>query len=93
MITRPSQLSKIPSEFALREIYWGYGWGKTPYQKSDLEVNAYAPAPPPKFYVVSCTNKTGDLEAIFEIPYFQSTPKPKWQICYSYGPTNLEKKV
>ena len=46
-----------------------------------------------KFYVVSYTNKTGDLEANFEIAYFQLTQKPKCTICYPYGPTNLQGKV
>ena len=46
-----------------------------------------------KGYVVSYTNKTGDLEAIIEISYFQLTQKPLYTICYSYGPTHLQGKV
>ena len=46
-----------------------------------------------KVYVVSYTNKTGDLEAIFEMSYFQSAHKPKCDICYPYGPTKLPGKV
>ena len=46
-----------------------------------------------KVYVISYTNKTGDLEAIFEISYFQSIQKPKCHICYPYGPTKLPGKV
>ena len=33
------------------------------------------------------------LEAIFEIPYFQSPQKPKLHICYPHGPTYLQGKV
>ena len=44
-------------------------------------MSALATSGPPKFYVVSYTNKTGDLEAIFEISYFQSTQKPKCLKC------------
>ena len=46
-----------------------------------------------KVYVVSYTNKTVDLEANFEISYFQSTQMPKCSICYPYGPINLSGKV
>ena len=88
-----SQIQKNVSDRVLRKIYWGYGCGKTPHQKWAHGVYAYAPARPPKFYVVSYTNKTGDLEALFEISYFWLTPKRKCHICCSYGPTNLHDTV
>ena len=46
-----------------------------------------------KVYVVSYTNKTYDMEAIFEISCFQSTQNLKCTICYPYGPTKLQGKV
>ena len=93
MNTNVSQIQKNVSDRVLRKIYWGYGCGKTPHQKWAHGVYAYAPARPPKFYVVSYTNKTGDLEALFEISYFWLTQKRKCHICYLYGPTNLNDKV
>ena len=45
-----------------------------------------------KVYLVSYTNKTGNLEAVFEKSYFQPTQKPKSPICYPYGPTKLSGK-
>ena len=46
-----------------------------------------------KVYLVSYTNKTGYLEAIFEISHFQSTQKPKCLIDKPYEPTNWQGKV
>ena len=45
-----------------------------------------------KVYLVSYTNKSVDLKAVFEISYFQTTQKPKSPICYPYGPTKLSGK-
>ena len=65
MIINVSQIQQNASVRALREIYWGYGWGNTSSQKLAHGVNAYAPAWPPNFYVVTYTNKTGDFGGHF----------------------------
>ena len=69
MILRAFQLIFFVSDLALRDIYYVFGRDKAPCQESALRVYAYATSRPPKFYVVSYTNKAGDLETIFDISY------------------------
>ena len=71
----------------------GYGYQKYPQKvwapsrarsASDNHLNVY---------LYSYTNKTVGLEAIFNIPCFQSSKKPKCPMCCPYGPTDLSYKI
>ena len=71
----------------------GYGYQKYPQKVWAPSRARSASDNHLKFYLYSYTNKTVGLEAIFNIPCFQSSKKPKCPMCCPYGPTDLSYKI
>ena len=79
-------MKKLKIEISICALQYGCGVPPRGY------IPILGPVGPPrtdreglKVYLVSYTNNTDDLEAIFEISYFHPTQKSKSPICNQYG--------
>ena len=68
-------LYKILSHARARDIYLTYGWDKATPQKWARSLTSRVLPGPPKFYVVSNTNKTSDFGGHFRDTLVPINPK------------------